>query len=236
MRTCFLLLPILAAAGCTDAAATAPPTCGDPTWYRIDHVDLPVRFGDDVTRGLDLDGDGKVDNLLGRLLAGVRAADPTIDIETAANAQLAASATWFAGVRACDDGPRYELGDSGGGDVAPITAFFDPTGTYAPIAWARIGDLHTQLTIAGDHLDGVVGFTMPGAARRAMVEPYAAYLSAELAAGTSSFAAQMDTNHDGVVTGDELLASELGATFLCADLPGDRLSAGMIVHATRVAL
>jgi hypothetical protein len=234
MRTCFLLLPILAVAACTDVAPT--PGCGDPVWYRIDRVELPVRFGDQTRLGLDLDGDGQIDNVLAALLEAVHTGDPTIDVQAAANARLAGELTWFVGVRACSDGARYELGDSGGGDVAPMTAFVDPTGTYAPVAWTRIGDLHTKLTIDGDRLDGVVGFTVPGTARHTLVEPYAAYLTAELAAGTSPFAAELDADHDGVVTADEIIDSKLGSVLLSADLSGDRLSVGMGVHATRVGL
>ena len=68
-----------------------------------------------------------------------------------------------------------------------------------------------------------------------MVGPFAAYLTGELTAGTSPLAAKIDADHDGVVTADEVMNSDLGKTFLAPDLPIG-FSGGVKIHATRVAL
>lgn len=231
------ILSLLAVGACTEAAA--PPTvCGDPVYYRVDSVELPERAADVVPLSLDLDGDGSGDNELGSVLEGIHGEDASAHFAAPASARLAGDVSWYVAVRACDDGARrVEIGDSGGGDAAPVTVLVDPAGTFAPVAWVRVGDLHERLTVTDDRADGVIGFTVPvpGAAH-ALAAPYAAYLSAELAAGTSDFAAQFDLDHDGVITADEVVASDLGKTFLAPDLPGGRYSVGLGVHATRVEL
>ena len=53
--------------------------------YVIDGVELPVTFADIQAYSVDLDGDGKVDNALGNLLATLATVMPALDLEAAAN-------------------------------------------------------------------------------------------------------------------------------------------------------
>jgi hypothetical protein len=241
----FLVLPLLAAGACTDSPpatgdASGAITCGAPTYFRIDRVDLPEHFGDGAQMGVDLDGDGTVDNAVGDVLAGLVAANPEIaPMGAKLSARVTGDVTWELAVSSCDDGTQHiELGNSGGEDTVPLSLLGDPSGAYAPVAWGRVAHLVADVGIADGTADGVIGFGIPVPdAGPALVAPFAAYLTRELAAGTSPYAAEVDANHDGVVTADEVLATPLGATLLMPDLTIDGsgyLSAGIHVHATRV--
>ena len=211
--------------------------CGDPTWYRIDSVELPDRSGESTALGMDLDGDGQVDNALGNALQTLAAANPELgSIDGKASARLAGDVEWFVTTRTCQDGTRrVDLISTGGDDVAPATVLVDQVGTYAPVDWVGIEVGGDRLVVDGDRADGVVAFriAMPGGAH-ALSEPIARYLTTELAAGTSPEAAKMDTDHDGVVSVQEVEDSELGKLLLAPDLP-NALSAGISIHATHVA-
>jgi hypothetical protein len=241
----FLVLPLLAAGACVDSPAptgdaTEAVTCGEPTYFRIDRVTLPERAGDGAVDGLDLDGDGNVDNAVGNVLAGLATANPDIGSFSAkASARVAGDVTWELALSQCDDGTEHvELGNSGGLDTVPLTIVGDPSGAFGPVAWARAEHLEAHLGVGDGTVDGVIGFglSMPEAGP-ALVAPFAAYLTRELAAGTSPIAAELDTDHDGVVSPDELLASDYGTTLLMPDLTIDGakyLSVGLRVHGTRV--
>lgn len=244
--TSFLVLPLLAAAACMDStpATGASPhavSCGAPAYYRIDRVDLPERAGEGAKYGLDLDGDGQYDNAIGNVLGAIVSANPDIaPLGAKVTARVTTDVTWLVVVTSCDDGQHVSLGESGGGDAVPVSILVDPLGDYAPVAWARADLVETRLAIADQTADGEVGFALPMPdAARAIAAPFARYLSKELAAGTSPIAASLDTNHDGVISLDELLASDLGQTLLRPDLDtggASYLSAGVHVHATRVAI
>jgi hypothetical protein len=241
----FLVLPLLAAGACMDSPPTPGGTseaitCGDPTYFRIDRVTLPERAGDGAADGVDLDGDGVVDNAIGNVLGAIVSANPDIgSISAKATARVAADVTWELALSQCDDGTQHvELGNSGGLDTVPLTIVGDPSGAFGPVAWGRAEHLVAHVGMADATVDGVIGFALPmPEAGPALVAPFAAYLTRELAAGTSPIAAELDTNHDGVVTPDELIASDLGTTLLMPDLTIDGakyLSVGLRVHGTRV--
>jgi hypothetical protein len=242
----FLIVPALAVGACTDstpgstAASPRDVTCEDPVYYRVDSVQVPEQPGDGGKYGVDLDGDGAVDNAIGTLLGSIVSTNPDIGaMSPKVDHRLGGDVTWLVAVANCDDGTQHvSLGDSGGGDTAPLSILVDPLGDYAPVAWVRADGLVAHVAIADQTVDGVVGFAlpMPGAAR-ALAAPMARYLTQELAAGTSPIAKQLDADHDGVVTPDELIDSHLGQTLLMPDLDhGTALSVGLHVHATRVAL
>ena len=242
----FLVLPVLAAGACTDstpsstAASPHEVTCGDPVYYRVDSVLVPEQPGDGGKYGVDLDGDGTVDNAIGTLLGSIVSTNADIGVMSPKiDARLGSDVTWLVAVASCDDGTQHvSLGDSGGGDAAPLSILVDPLGDYAPVAWVRADGLVAHVAIADQTIDGVVGFALPMPdAARALAAPTARYLSKELAAGSSPIAAKIDANHDGVVTPEELIASELGKILLVPDLQqGAALSVGLHVHATRVDL
>src|SRR5262249_4469464 len=102
------------------------------------------------------------------------------------------------------------FGDAGQGDV-PLSVLIDPVGTFAPVAWRTGERAAVRLSVGDRELTGNVGFAlrMPDGAHD-LVAPFAAYLSAELRAGISPFAARLDANHDRGCTPDELLASDVG--------------------------
>jgi hypothetical protein len=240
MRAAGVLVASLAVGACMDAPPSSPPqtSCGDPTYYRIDQVELPYRAGSVTPLGLDLDGDGQVDNALGSGLSTIHSGNPELgSLDAKANARLTADVTWLVAVSACADGTQHvELGQSGGGDAVPISVLVDPIGDYAPVAWARIDLRAEHLAITDASVGGVVGFILPMPdAAHAMAGPFAAYLTTELTAGTSPLAAELDADHDGVVSADELVASDFGKTILAPDLPAG-FSGGLKLHATRVAL
>jgi hypothetical protein len=242
----FLVLPLLTAGACMDSSApstgdaTTAITCGDPTYFRIDRVTLPEAPGGAEAVGLDLNGDGVVDNAIGNVLGAIVSTNPDIgSISAKASARVAGDVTWELALSQCDDGTQHvELGNSGGLDTVPLTIVSDPSGTFGPVAWVRADHLVAHVAMADQTVDGVVGFTLPmPEAGPALVAPFAAYLSRELAAGTSPIAAELDKDHDGTVTPAELLASDLGTTLLMPDMTLDgtpSLSVGLRVHGTRV--
>jgi hypothetical protein len=236
MRSAFLALPLLAAVACMDSTPTPSGTtsCDPPTYYRIDRVQLPTTFNDPV--GFDLDHDGTIDNALGNLNATLLRYDPDFpDMNKVASERLI-GVPWIVSRTACDDGSIHvELGDSGGGESVPLTVLVDPL-AGAQLAWVRPIDVQNKLTVTGDELDGTIGFALPMPdAQRALLAPIATYLTDELATGSTSLGKTIDTDHDGVVTVDEMLANDLVKTLVFPDLD-HALSAGMTIHATRVDL
>ena len=241
----FLVLPLLAAGACTDSppatgGTTDGITCGDPTYFRIDRVSLPEKPGDGAADGVDLNGDGEPDNAIGNVIGAIVSANPDIgSISDKATARMAADVTWELSIATCDDGTQHvELGNSGGLDTVPLSIVADPSGSFGPVAWGKVAHVVADVGMADGTVDGIVGFAIPMPdAGPALVAPFAAYLSRELAAGASPIAAELDADHDGIVTPDELLASDLGTTLLMPDLTIDGaryLSAGLRIHGTRV--
>ena len=246
MRTSFLLLPALAASACTGdrGTATSSITCGEPTYYQIDRVHLAATSSDLPAISMDLDHDGNVENALGALISAVRVANPDIgDLDAKVNARLATDTPWFLAVSQCDDGQHVEIGDAGGLDTVPLSVLVDERGDFAPVAWVRTIRVASQLTFAGDEVDGKLAFILRSAdVAHALLAPTAAYLDAELVAGKSPLAATLDLDKDGHITVDELLQSDWIHTLIRPDLTLDAsgvpvgMSAGVQIHARKVAL
>lgn len=264
MRTsAFLILPLGALGACTSAAPA--PTCATPQWYAITHVVVPEHAGDGTRLGFDLDGNGEVDNAYASLAAAVLddmagLADPQMTIDARVARQ---EAPWLVSVAECDDGTArvgfhdarlphegadlvVQVHDAGahtgsGGDLdVPLTVIADPLGTFTPIAWHQARAAAVDLHVDAAELDGRVGWGLPmpdGAID--LAAPYAVYLTMELAAGTSPFAARIDTDHDGVISAEELVTSDFGKTLLYPDveLPDGTqvLSFGLGVHGAPIA-
>ncbi len=278
MRSVLASFPIVLVLATSACGTEPPPTiCSAARYYRIDQVQLPQLSGEGARYGLDLDGDGNIDNALARLVEIARLGNADLgDLDPLATARLTSGeAIWLVGVSDCDDGSaRIELrrgedpdGDgvpslvpgpasfastseidgvtaAGGGEAdVPLTVLADPLGTFTPIAWhrARLAAVRFHVDPAGGHsVDGVVAFALPMPdAAVDLVAPYAAYLTGELAAGTSPFAVTVDTNHDGVVTPAEVLADDNARIVTAPDLTigdGHAFSGGVGIHATPTAI
>jgi hypothetical protein len=239
VRGSFLIAPVTFVAACAEPKSI---TCGEPAYYRVDHVDLPESSKAELELGLDLDGDGNVDDAYGSALTAFGTHDSYAPpMSRPASARLAADVTWEVAVSTCDDGTQHvELGNSGGGDTIPVTLLADPSGEFAPVVWSRVSGLVARVGEADGAFDAVVGFGIPMPDdQMAFAMPLAAFFTGELAAeGPSSFASLFDRDpQDGVVTPQEVLNNSLFETVLEPDLTLDGktyLSAGMHVHATRV--
>lgn len=187
--------------------------------------------------GVDLDGDGTIDDAFGVMMAAVRQNNPDLgDLDAQATARLA-DHTWLVGAASCDDGTtRISLGQSGGRDEAPVSLLADPIGTFVPVMWVRADHASGMVAAGPDAIDGAIGFAIPMPdAVDPLLAPYAAYLTAQLQGGTSPFAELVDTDGDGTVTVAELLANQVIAPFVKPDLDGG-LSVGLVIHGHRVAL
>jgi hypothetical protein len=230
------MAPLLVGA-CADSPRAV--TCGEPTRYRIDDVDLPENSYDWPWLGTDLTGDGNVDNALGSVVESIQG-DAPAPMSALASARLTGDVTWEAAVASCDDGTRrVRIGNSGGLDTVPLTLFADPSGASAPVVWSRADGLVARISEADDVLEMVVAFGLPVPEdRAALVTPFAAYVTQQIAAGTAPwYASDLDANHDGVITPEEVAANSYVQTLLEPDVTLDGascLSAGMYVHGMRV--
>jgi hypothetical protein len=205
-----------------------PPSPGcTPTIYRVDRITLPSSYNALPRFGLDVDGDGRPDNAFDQSILNVRFLNPDIgDLGALATARVAGGdPIWRIALDACGDGvSRVQLDETsrpfatdvtggvvrgaGGTGAVPISVLADPLGTFAPVAWLPVIGAAVDLHVSGGELDGLVGFAMPmPASVHDLLAPFAAYLTAELAAGTSTLAMECDQDHDGVCTVDELLTT-----------------------------
>jgi hypothetical protein len=260
------LVSALALAACRGDTSGPPDLGCTPRWYRVDHVTLPDGSSDAPLRlGLDLDGDGQFDNWFGESLYIVREVNPDIQpLSGPASARLwRGDPVWRIAIDECaDDVARVDLsndgrpftvsaatghvtGTGGRGDV-PISVLADPLGTYEPIAWLPVIGAAVDLEVTRDELSGRIGFAMPvPASLQDLLAPFAAYVTSELPGGTSEYAKECDSNHDGVCTVDELLGacnpdlfggcSSEAKTLTEPDLTIDgmpALSYGLAIHAT----
>jgi hypothetical protein len=246
-------------AACTSTDGDVFDECGAPEVFRVTSADLPLNNTEAVQRGHDLDNDGKIDNSLGQLASALHGT-LGIDLDTAAKQRLANDTPWQLGLRRCGGdaiaisftdleprGDELQLLGFADGDlivatsaedteqpVTPVSVFFDPTATTTK-GWVPGLRAHVELTAAGDELDGVFG--------AALVHPLAA--SAVVTALLPYFDAQpagsaihdvLDTDRDGTITYDEVMASSLAQSLLKPDVTtkaGDAVSFGIRVHAIR---
>jgi hypothetical protein len=210
--------PLLAAC----VAEELPPNPPDPpaAIYRIDHVDLE-------TDGVDLDGDGRIDNRAGPLLRTL------LDV----HADLGLADAWLASVDAAladrvvwtvDDA----IGDRGDGSL-PLGLLADLGGYGADIGWhATVAMTHRVVVREGEATGWIAGALAPGY-RRTIAEAILP-LVAELADdGSVGWADQVDDDGDGVIELDELLADPTFQWLTRPDL-GDGLSFAFRIHATEV--
>lgn len=156
-------------------AATAALTTGRVAWI-LSTTTCGGEVRVVVERATDVDGDGRYE----------------LDTGT----EIPAGGTASAGHLVARDGRGR----------APLATLTDPLGTFVAPGWTDADALGVDLMVTGDQLDGVVGFGLPmPEALPVLAGPLAAYFTAQLAAGTSDWAARIDVDHDGVITPAEFL-------------------------------
>jgi hypothetical protein len=190
--------------------------------YRIVGVDLPVTYTDVVELGFDLDGDGISDNRLGTGHALLHQLSPAFDVGGVLERRLELLEWTFT----IGHGVAWI-------DRIPLGALGDALGSADP-GWIEVIP-HARVDVAdGDHAVVALGVAIPTADVHAHVVPaLAAYFTSRLAIGDSDFAADADSDEDGVITVAELLATTLVSTMLTPDLEPDHLSLGFRVLAVR---
>ncbi|HEY6034624.1 MAG TPA: hypothetical protein VIV58_10205 [Kofleriaceae bacterium] len=183
--------------------------------YAVAALELPQTTADATAFGVDLDGDGTVDNQLGVIFSALVS---THDATTHAADMIASGA--LASTLDAGDETHYQGGGSGGDTIAlPIFADADPL--VLPLD-------HVAIDLAGD--TALVRGGIPIAAARIAAYAGVAQMMHDNPAGHLPFARVLDTDHDGTISMDELENSSLLAAFLVADLhDAQQLSVGFRV-------
>jgi hypothetical protein len=179
--------------------------CSDPVvkHYSVAAVELPQTTADATAFGVDLDGDGTVDNQLGVIFSALVS---THDATTHAADMIAAGAITST-LETVDGTPRYLGTDTIENIALPIFADADPL--VLPLE---------QVAIELDGDTALVRGGIPIAAARTAAYQGVAQMMADNPAGHLPFARVLDTDHDGVISTDELENSSLLSAFLVADL------------------
>jgi hypothetical protein len=153
-------------------------------------------------------------------------------------------------------GDRYAMGMSAelGEAMVPASTLVDIRGGHEPV-WVRGDALAISMRSEPDgSVSGGLGVGLSDDVTFAASGPLVDFFTWRLEEGTSEFASELDTNMDGVVTDDELFASNLVASLLAPDVDlmtehdgelilwplqdgeKDRLSMGVEFHAVEVGL
>jgi hypothetical protein len=141
--------------------------------------------------------------------------------------------------------------DSGRGRL-PASFLADVIGDW-PVTWVNgIAVGVSMVERSGDGVEGRIGFATRGDFAPVVAGPLAEFMTERLQAGTLVYAADMDADHDGIISEEEFLASPLTQALLGPDLdlldedvdppvldPDrdgsiDSMSVGFRVHATAV--
>ena len=182
--------------------------------YAVAALDLPQTTADATAFGVDLDGDGTVDNQLGVIFSALVS---THDATTHAADMIASGA--IASTLDVGDDTRYHGKGDDDSIVLPIFADADPM--VLPLE-------HVEISVDG--ATALIRGGIPIAAARTAAYAGVAQMMADNAAGHLPFARVLDTDHDGMISMDELENSSLLAAFLVADLhDAQQLSVGFRV-------
>jgi hypothetical protein len=187
--------------------------------YAIAALDLPQTTSDAEAFGVDLDGDGTVDNQLGVIFSALVS---THDATTHAADMIASGA--IASTLDVGDDTRYHGKADGDAILLPIFADADPL--LLPLA-------QVEITVDGD--TALVRGGIPIEAARAAAYAGVAQMLADNAAAHLPFARVLDIDHDGAITMDEIANSSLLSAFLVVDLhAAQQLSIGFRVTLSEV--
>ncbi|MCA9676942.1 MAG: hypothetical protein KC464_18080, partial [Myxococcales bacterium] len=263
------------AAGCGD---DPPPVDGEvlscdaptTTTYRVTAVELPVDTTEVRDIGVDLDGDGRVDNATGSIFAtvlDVYADRPLLQQWQAQLApRLAGRMDWSIRIDRCpDDGAHAWLIDGrdpgvvaamspatgtfdaagltvdGGDAIVPIGALADFTGG-ADDGWHPASHASLALEVDGDlTMSGLVAAAIGPGYELPIAEAFAGFVQDLYDNGETAWGQDVDTDGDGQITVDEMLADQVFQIMMTPDLDLDddgtdeSLSLGATLHVTRVA-
>lgn len=132
---------------------------------------------------------------------------------------------------------------SGGDGRIPASFLADVNGDW-PVTWVNgfaVG-LAVRERSGGDELEGRIGFATRGDFGPVIAGPLAEFMTERLQAGTLVYAADMDSDRDGIISEEEFLADPLTQILLDPDLDIDddgaieSMSAGFRVHAVAIDL
>jgi hypothetical protein len=138
-----------------------------------------------------------------------------------------------------EDGDAVRTG-AGRGRV-PASFLADVIGDW-PVTWVNGIALAVSLRQPStDEVEGLIGFATRGDFGPVVAGPLAELMTERLQAGTLVLAADMDADHDGIITEEEFLDSPLSQALLGPDVDlldddgsVDSMSAGFRVHASAV--
>ncbi|MCX5741617.1 MAG: hypothetical protein NT062_03855 [Proteobacteria bacterium] len=225
--------------------------------YRLDGVTLPTDGPSARALGLDLSGDGTVDNQLGLAHGFLAQQSPDFAIEPVLVPRLQTAIQWTLQVYDDDGtiiGARLSHDDGlapaalldradptgvlvGDGGLVPLGALTDRFGDDA-LGWIDARHLRIAIDHVSDtSLDARLAISIGEADVLDVALPnLARYFTWELGLGTSVFAAELDTDHDGAVSVAELHVNPIVRSLLDADLHdggSPALSLGLRVAGTR---
>ena len=217
--------------GCGDNLAPdrlddEPLPCGPlTTTFKLDHVNPSAV----VAQSIDLDGDHRPDDALGRANDLIAAFAPEFAVSERFGSRLATDVAWSVTVDQCEGNVRVTIGPDGTGlahlpraagrisaegelDATdgqaqlPLLALADATNTITDPGW-RVGDAVTMhATLAGDTLTGVFAMALPTRAVKVdLAAPIAAFLTAQ--PPTEAMRVITDADHDNNVTAAEVAAT-----------------------------
>lgn len=257
----WIVAGIALTAGCADTSAPAPARLDDvplacapqTAVYRITHVDPSGA----AANALDLDGDGRPDNALGRAHDALVAIEPAFAVAPRFDARLA-QIPWLVGVDRCGDEIRVtldqgvplgdepllprvlpravgviaagELTASDGVGALPLIALGDAAATRAFAGWRTADQLAIHATLTDEALTGTFGAALPAEVVRAdLASPIAAFLTAQPA--TDALRQEADDDGDGTVSPDELAGTAAYRSLTASDLVLDETPAVSIAFA-----
>lgn len=258
MRT--IVCAVLLLTGCSSDPGNdvKGPFTGDVVRYKVDKLTLPSTTALQNEFAGDLDGDESADNQLGLIVAAITQTNDTNKHvpEIIASGALASTLELQADSLVEDDsvGATY-LGTAGadatvtGGKLVASSFVSNRTATTKVPGAARVAlpvfadadpillpllGVEIDLTSDGNGgFDGIVRGGIPIAEARSLAYAGVAQMMKTNPAAHLTFARLLDTDHDGTISGAELMASALLAGFLVDDLAiGDErvLSAGFGIH------
>jgi len=188
--------------------------------YAVDQLELPQTGSDAMTFGVDLDGDGMVDNQLGVIFSALVMTHDA----SGSSADMIASGAIASSVDVQDGRATYHGRDSDATIVLPVFADADPV--VLPID-------HVQISLVPDGT-GYTGFVrggVPIAAARTAAYAGVQQMMTDNSTAHLIFARALDVDHDGKITTDEIANSSLLGAFLVPDLQADQeLSVGIRVQ------
>ena len=209
-RARWLLWSLLLTAGC--AAEPDEPSLPDECdVYRIDAVRPPDG------------GDDRASAILAAVFRTYDEHDLAATWQAHLGDRLATDLVWTIETGACDAPAELPLGalaDVGGLGGADLDG------------WHPADGVTVRLWPQGDQLDARIEGELASGYAEVIADAFVPFLNQLLAAGDTSWGGAIDTNGDGEIDRDELLADTLFRTLTRPDR-GDRLSFAFTLHASR---